>query len=281
MADEFPGRGAVEDRTVEIIITDTYEEMSRLAADMIERQLMRKPSSVLGLATGSTPVGLYRELVRRHKEQGLDFSKVITFNLDEYLDLPPSHPQSYRYFMNVNLFNHINIDPKNIHVPYGHAGEVEEFCEWYEAEIKRCGGIDIQVLGIGADGHIAFNEPGSSLGSRTRLKTLTRETIEDNARFFSNPEEVPRFAITMGVGTILEAREILLLANGKKKADIVAEALEGPITAQVSASALQMHRHVTVIVDAEAGSKLKRADYYKWVFQEKKRLIPRLVGKVT
>jgi len=266
---------------VEIIITDTYDEMSRLAADMIERQLLRKPSSVLGLATGSTPVGLYRELVRRHREKGLDFSKVITFNLDEYLDLPPSHPQSYRYFMDQHLFRHINIDPKNVHVPYGHASEVEEFCEWYEQEIRRAGGIDIQILGIGADGHIAFNEPGSSLGSRTRLKTLTRQTIEDNARFFDDPNQVPRFAITMGVGTIMEAREIILLANGAKKAAIVAEALEGPITAQVSASVLQMHRHVTVIVDAEAGSRLKRADYYKWVFQEKKRLIPRLIGKVT
>ncbi len=266
---------------MEIIIADDYQAMSRIAADMIERQLLRKPSSVLGLATGSTPVGLYRELVRRHQEEGLDFSKVVTFNLDEYLDLPPSHPQSYRYFMDQHLFNHINIDPQNIHVPYGHASEVEEFCQWYEDEIKRAGGIDIQILGIGADGHIAFNEPGSSLGSRTRLKTLTKQTIEDNARFFDNLDEVPRFAITMGVGTILEAREIIMLANGAKKADIVAQAIEGPITAQVSASALQMHRHVTVIVDAEAGSKLKRADYYRWVYEEKKRLIPRLVGKVT
>jgi glucosamine-6-phosphate deaminase len=266
---------------MEIIIAETYDDMSKLAADVIERQLLRKPSSVLGLATGSTPVGMYNELVRRHREAGLDFSKVITFNLDEYLDLAPSHDQSYRYFMDHNLFNHINVDPKNIHVPYGHAEEVVEFCEWYEEEIKRAGGIDIQVLGIGADGHIAFNEPGSSLGSRTRLKTLTKQTIDDNARFFDNPDEVPRFAITMGVGTILEAREILLLANGASKADIVAQAIEGPITAQVSASALQMHRHVTVILDAEAGSTLKRADYYRWIFQEKKRLIPRLIGKVT
>jgi glucosamine-6-phosphate deaminase len=266
---------------MEIIITETLATMSKLAADMIQRQLLRKPSSVLGLATGSTPVGLYEELVRRYHEEGLDFSKVITFNLDEYLDLPPSHPQSYRHFMNHHLFKHINVDPKNIHVPYGHAGEVEEFCEWYEREIERAGGIDIQVLGIGTDGHIAFNEPGSSLGSRTRLKTLTRETIDDNARFFDNPDDVPRFAITMGVGTILEAREILLLASGPKKADIVTQALEGPITAQVSASALQMHRQVTVIVDAEAGSKLNRADYYRWIFQEKKRLIPRMIGKVT
>jgi glucosamine-6-phosphate deaminase len=266
---------------MEIIIAETYDDTSKLAADVIERQLLRKPSSVLGLATGSTPVGMYHELVRRHTEKGLDFSKVITFNLDEYLDLAPSHDQSYRYFMDHNLFSHINVDPKNIHVPYGHTEEVDEFCAWYEEEIKRAGGIDIQVLGLGADGHIAFNEPGSSLGSRTRLKTLTKQTIDDNARFFDDPEQVPRFAITMGVGTILEAKEILLLASGANKADIVAQALEGPITAQVSASALQMHRHVTVIVDAEAGSKLKRADYYRWVFQEKKRLIPRLIGKVT
>ena len=266
---------------MEIIITPNYEAMSDLAADIIERQLLRKPSSVLGLATGSTPVGRYKALVRKHKEEGLDFSKVVTFNLDEYLDLAPSHDQSYRYFMDHNLFRQINVEARNIYVPYGQAANVEEFCAWYEAEIRRHGGIDLQVLGIGGDGHIAFNEPGSSLGSRTRLKTLTKETIEDNARFFKHEDEVPRFAITMGVGTIMEAREILLLANGRKKAEIVAAALEGPITAQVSASALQMHRHVTVLLDAEAGSRLKRADYYKWVFDQKKRLIPRMIGKVT
>jgi glucosamine-6-phosphate deaminase len=248
---------------------------------MVSRQLLKKPSSVLGLATGSTPVGTYKELVRMHKEEGLDFSKVTSFNLDEYLDLSPTHDQSYRYLMNQNLFKHINLDPRNIHVPYGHAADVEEFCDWYEAEIVRSGGIDLQILGIGGDGHIAFNEPGSSLGSRTRLKTLTRETIEDNARFFKHRDEVPRFAITMGVGTIMEAKEIILLANGPKKAAIIAEALEGPVTAQVSASVLQLHRHVTVLLDAEAGSKLKRADYYRWVYEEKKRLIPRMIGKVT
>ncbi len=266
---------------MEIIIRDTYEQMSKLAADVIRHQLLKKPSSVLGLATGSTPIGTYKELVRMHKEEGLDFSKVITFNLDEYLGLSPSHDQSYRYFMDQHLFKHINVDPKNIHVPYGHAEDIEEFCQWYEAEIKRAGGIDIQILGIGGDGHIAFNEPGSSLGSRTRLKTLTKQTIDDNARFFSKEEEVPRFAITMGVGTILEAKKILMLANGPKKADIVAEALEGPVTAQVSASVLQMHRDVVVMLDAEAGARLKRADYYKWVYQEKKRLIPQMIGKVT
>jgi glucosamine-6-phosphate deaminase len=266
---------------MEIIITKSYEDMSQLAAQMVSRQLLKKPSSVLGLATGSTPVGTYKQLVRMHNEEGLDFSKVSTFNLDEYLDLAPSHDQSYRYFMDQNLFNHINVDPRNIHVPYGHAEDVEEFCDWYEAEMKRAGGVDLQILGIGGDGHIAFNEPGSSLGSRTRLKTLTKQTIEDNARFFKHEDEVPRFAITMGVGTIMEAKEIILLANGAKKADIIAEAIEGPITAQVSASVLQMHPQVTVLLDAEAGSKLKRADYYRWVFEEKKRLIPRMIGKMT
>jgi glucosamine-6-phosphate deaminase len=266
---------------VEIIIAETHLEMSRLAADMIRHQLLKKPSSVLGLATGSTPVGTYQELVRLHKEQGLDFSKVTSFNLDEYLDLPPSHDQSYRYFMDHNLFHHINMDAKNIHVPYGHTEDVEEFCQWYEDEIEAAGGIDLQLLGIGGDGHIAFNEPGSSLGSRTRLKTLTKQTIDDNARFFDREEDVPRFAITMGVGTILEAKKIIMLANGAKKADIVAEAIEGPVTAQVSASALQLHQDVVVILDAEAGARLKRADYYKWVYEEKKRLIPGMIGKTT
>ena len=266
---------------MEIIISETYEEMSRLAADMVKHQLLKKPSSVLGLATGSTPIGLYKELIRLHKEEGLDFSQVITFNLDEYLGLPPSHDQSYRYFMDHNLFHHVNVNPNNIHVPYGHTEDIEEFCQWYEEQIDRAGGIDIQILGIGGDGHIAFNEPGSSLGSRTRLKTLTKQTIDDNARFFENEADVPRFAVTMGVGTILEAKKIIMLANGPKKADIVTQALEGPVTAQVSASALQLHQDVVVILDAEAGKTLKRADYYKWVYNEKKRLIPGMIGKTT
>jgi len=266
---------------MEVIITKNYDEMSRLAAKMIARQVKHKPSSVLGLATGSTPIGTYKELIRMHKEEGLDFSKVVTFNLDEYVGLPPSHPQSYRYFMDQHLFNHINIPRANIHVPYGHAESVLDFCKWYEDEIVRYGGIDVQILGIGGDGHIAFNEPGSSLGSRTRLKTLTQQTIEDNARFFDNMDEVPRFAITMGVGTILEAKKIILLANGSKKADIVAEAIEGPISSQVTASALQLHRDTVVLLDAEAGSKLKRADYYKWVYEQKAKLLPELIGRAT
>lgn len=263
---------------MEVIITDSYENMSQVAAGIIRQQLLSKPNSVLGLATGSTPVGTYKELVRLHKEQGLDFSQVVSFNLDEYLGLPPSHSQSYRYFMDENLFKHINVPPGNIHVPYGHAESVIEFCAWYEQQILQAGGIDLQILGIGGDGHIAFNEPGSSLGSRTRLKTLTEQTIKDNARFFSKADEVPRFAITMGVGTIMEAKRIIMLASGRSKAAIVAEAIEGPITSQVTASALQMHRDVVVIVDADAGSKLKRADYYRWVYDQKKSLAPHTIG---
>lgn len=264
---------------MEVIITQTAEEMAVVAADLIEWQLLHKPNSVLGLATGSTPVGAYRELIRRHREKGLDFSKVTTFNLDEYVGLPPTHDQSYRYFMDENLFKHINIPPANIHVPYGHTESVLDFCAWYEEEIQRAGGIDLQLLGIGGDGHIAFNEPGSSLGSRTRLKTLTEETIKDNARFFKSMDEVPHFAITMGVGTILEARKIILLASGEKKARIIAEAIEGPITAQVTASALQLHRDVVVIVDEAAAAGLQRADYYRWVYNQKRQLIPKLLGQ--
>lgn len=264
---------------MEVIITANPEEMSKLAATLIRRQILQKPNSVLGLATGSTPIPLYAELVRMHREEGLDFSKVKTFNLDEYLGLPPTHKQSYHYFMNEHLFSKVNVSPANVHVPYGHTEHVLEFCQWYEDEIAKAGGIDLQLLGIGADGHIAFNEPGSSLGSRTRLKTLTEQTIKDNARFFDNPDEVPRFAITMGVGTILEAKEILLIADGQRKADIVAEFIEGPVTAQVTASALQLHRHVTVIIDEEAASKLKRADYYRWVYEQKSKLLPNMVGR--
>jgi glucosamine-6-phosphate deaminase len=261
---------------MEVIIEETEEQVGRLAAEMIAQQLLRKPNSVLGLATGSTPVGTYRELVRMHREQGLDFSQAVTFNLDEYLGLPPTHPQSYHHFMNEHLLNHVNIPRGNIHVPYGHALAVQEFCDWYECEIVRCGGIDLQLLGVGTDGHIGFNEPGSSLGSRTRLKTLTEETVRDNARFFSSVDEVPRFAITMGVGTILEARKILLLAYGARKAATIAAAIEGPVTAQVTASALQLHRNVTVLVDAQAAGGLTRSAYYRWVREQKARLLPQL-----
>ena len=220
---------------------------------------------MLGLATGSTPLGVYRELIRMHNEEALDFSRITTFNLDEYVGLGPRHPQSYRHFMQTNFFDHINVNPKRTHVPDGRALDFDAHCKQYEQRIADCGGIDLQLLGIGSDGHIAFNEPGSSLGSRTRLKTLARETVHDNARFFGSEEEVPRLAITMGVGSILESKLCLLLAIGQEKADAIADTVEGPITAQVTASALQLHREVIIIVDEAAGCLLKRQDYYSEV----------------
>ena len=257
---------------MDVIVKDTYEEMSREAAQVVAQAIRAKPNLVLGLATGGTPLGLYNELIRLYQEGELDFSKVTTFNLDEYLGLPPAHEQSYASFMQHNLFRHINVRPDKIYVPSGLAADVPAYCAWYEEEIVRAGGIDLQVLGIGRDWHIAFNEPGSSLASRTRSVTLTRETIEDNARFFARPEDVPRFAITMGVGTILDARHCLLLANGPGKAEAVAALVEGPITAQITASALQMHPQATVILDREAAARLKRLDYYRWIYENRQRL---------
>ncbi len=250
---------------MEIIVRDSVEEMSKTAARVVARMLNSKPDAVIGLATGSTPLGLYKELVRMHKEEGLDFSQVTTFNLDEYVGLTQQHPQSYHYFMHENLFKHINIAKQNIYIPSGTTDNYQAFCEWYEKRIKDSGGIDLQILGIGSDGHIAFNEPSSSLGSRTRIKTLARQTIEDNARFFDSLDQVPIYAITMGVGTILEARKIILLANGTKKAAAVAAAVEGPVTSMITASALQLHRDAMCIVDREAASELKMLDYYQWI----------------
>ena len=247
-----------------VVIRKDYEEMSRTAAEIVANLVRSKPDCVLGLATGSTPVGMYKELIRMCKEEGLDFSRVKTFNLDEYFGLSPQHPQSYRYFMNENLFNHINIKKENTYVPDGLVtlDKVEEFCENYEKMIKEAGGIDLQVLGIGGDGHIAFNEPGSSLSSRTRLIALDERTRIDNSRFFGSLDEVPRAALTMGVGTILEARCCLFLANGKKKAEVVAKAIEGPVTNQITASALQLHPNTIAVIDEEAASELKRKEYY-------------------
>ena len=250
---------------MEIVIKETYDEMSTQAAKVVAQTLNSKPNAVLGLATGSTPLGLYQELVRLHKNEGLDFSQVTTFNLDEYVGLPRNHSQSYHYFMDDNLFRHINVPKQNVYIPSGTTDNYEAFCRWYERRIEECGGIDLQLLGIGGDGHIAFNEPGSSLGSRTRIKTLARQTIEDNARFFDKPDDVPIYAITMGVGTILEAEKIILLANGEKKAEAVAAAIEGPVTSQCTASALQLHRDTTTYLDIGAASKLKMIEYYRWV----------------
>jgi len=250
---------------MQVVIFDEYDDLSKSAAQLVARTLNSKPNSVLGLATGSTPLSLYREMTRMHKEEGLDFSQLTTFNLDEYVGLQAAHPQSYHYFMNENLFNHINIARSNIYMPSGTTDNYEAFCQWYEQRIVECGGIDLQVLGIGTDGHIGFNEPTSSLGSRTRIKTLTKQTIEDNARFFDNPEDVPIYAITMGVGTILEAKKIMLLASGEHKAEAVAAAIEGPVTSMCSASALQLHPDTVFFLDRPAASKLTMLDYYDWI----------------
>jgi glucosamine-6-phosphate deaminase len=239
-----------------VIVKKDYAEVSRAGAEMVAGMVRARPKCVLGFATGSTPLGLYRELIRMHREEGLDFSKVVTFNLDEYVGLPPSHEQSYHYYMGSNLFDHINVDPRHVHIPMGMAADVESHCEWYEEQIERFGGIDLQILGIGTNGHIAFNEPGSSLGSRTRVKTLTERTRRVNRRFFADGE-VPDYALTMGVGTIMEARRLLLLACGESKAAAVRACVEGPVTSQCPATIVQMHRFATVLLDSEAAAGLE------------------------
>jgi glucosamine-6-phosphate deaminase len=243
---------------MKLIIADNYDDMSRRAASIVADELKKNRKLVLGLATGSTPLGLYKELIRMHKEEGLDFSGVTTFNLDEYLGLDPNHDQSYHYFMFHNLFDNINVDKSKVHIPDGRAKDTEVFCNEYEKMIKAAGGIDIQILGIGGNGHIAFNEPGSPADSRTRVVSLTPQTVKDNARFFKDESEVPRKALSMGIGTISEARKIILLANGKNKADAIVKTVEGPQTVQVPASLLKKHPDVVVIVDREAASKLTR-----------------------
>lgn len=239
-----------------LLIKENPHQMSIEAAQQVSSLIKIKPDAIIGFATGSTPLGLYKELIRMHKEEGLDFSKITSFNLDEYVGLPPTHPESYHYFMWENLFKHININPSNVHIPMGMVEDVEIFCNWYEEKINCYGGIDLQILGIGSNGHIAFNEPGSSLGSRTRIKTLGEKTRLDNSRFFETIEQVPKYAITMGVGTIMESKRLLLLANGLNKADAIKATVEGPITAMVPATIVQLHRYATIIVDKDAASKL-------------------------
>ena len=266
---------------MDIIIREDYEQMSRYAAEIIAGYVRSKPNCVLGLATGSTPIGTYKELIRMHQE-GLDFSQVKTFNLDEYLGVgmdltkPYDMDQSYARFMYEELLKHINIKKDNIFIPDGHTKEPKEFCIRYEDEIKKAGGIDLQLLGLGGDGHWGFNEPGSSLASRTRVQALTEQTLDDNYEAFYKKanidrSQMPFFAITMGVGTILDARNVLMIVNGAKKADVVAKCLEGPITSQITASAIQLHRgDITVALDEAAASRLINAAHYKHVEKMKR-----------
>jgi len=242
---------------MKVVIVRDKEEMGKRAAALIAEQMRAKPHFVLGLATGSTPLPLYQELIRLNKARKLDFSTTATFNLDEYVGVPPTHNQSYRYFMNKNLFDRINICKAATHVPDGMAKDPDAFCLAYEAMMDDVGGIDYQVLGIGSNGHIAFNEPGSSLASRTRVVALTKNTIKDNSRFFKRIQDVPTKAISMGIGTVLEAERIVMLANGTNKADAVAKALEGPVSVSCPASALQMHPNVTWVITRDAATNLK------------------------
>ncbi len=252
---------------MEVIIQSDADAAARLAARVVARELRANPHLVLGLATGDTMLGVYRHLVLLHQSEGLDFSLCRTFNLDEYVGLAPADPRSYRHYMDEHLFARVNIDRRNTHVPDGCAPDLEAECDRYDARIARVGGIDLQLLGLGQDGHIGFNEPLSALRSRTRVKPLAPATVTQNAHLFGGPENVPRRAITMGVGTILECRRCLLVVTGGEKAAILARAVEGPITAMVTATALQLHPRCTAIVDEAAAGRLQEVDYYRWIFE--------------
>ena len=237
-------------------VAENYEAMSRKAASILAAKVIEKPDCVLGLATGSTPIGTYQNLIQWYKDGDLDFSQVKSVNLDEYVGLAPTHDQSYRYFMQTNLFDHINIDVANTNVPNGLADDPEAACAEYDEIIRSMGGVDIQVLGMGHNGHIAFNEPADYFPMGTHVVDLQESTINANARFFASADEVPRKAMTMGIGNIMAAKQILVVVNGEAKADIVKAAFTGPVTPMVPASILQLHPNVVVVGDKAAMSKL-------------------------
>ena len=240
-----------------IIIAKDYEEMSSRAARILAGQIFVKPNSVIGLATGSTPLLMYKELIRIYRTEGMDFSEVVTFNLDEYIGLSADNINSYHYYMFDNLFNHINIKRENIFIPDGMASDIERECRTFEENIHKKGGIDLQVLGIGNNGHIGFNEPDIKFEATTHQVRLDEETILANARFFETIDEVPKYAISMGIKTIMHARKIVLLASGYSKAEALSKALYGGITPEIPASILQPHQDVTVVVDQECAGLLK------------------------
>ena len=237
---------------MQIIKTRDYDHMSRMAANIIAAQVIMKPDCVLGLATGSTPVGTYEELVRRYDKGELDFSTGTSINLDEYKGLSPENDQSYRYFMNTHLFSHVNIDPEKTYVPNGLEPDSEKACAAYNAVIRQAGGIDLQLLGLGHNGHIGFNEPSDIFEKETHCVDLTQSTIDANSRFFASMDEVPKQAYTMGIGTIMQAKKVLVVVSGKAKAQIVKDAFFGPCTPQVPASILQLHSDVILVGDEEA-----------------------------
>ncbi len=243
---------------MKVIVCENYEELSNQAAKIVSSQLIVKPNSILGLATGSTPIGLYRNLIEMNKKGEIDFSKVKTFNLDEYYPIKKSNDQSYDYFMNEQLFSQVNIDKNNINIPNGEASDAEAECARYESLLDEIGGVDLQILGIGQNGHIAFNEPDEKLVAVTHLTGLTQNTIEANARFFASEDEVPKQALTMGMGSILKAKKIVIMANGANKAKAVAELMDDMISTSNPATMLKVHADVTLICDKEAFSQVKK-----------------------
>jgi glucosamine-6-phosphate deaminase len=248
---------------VEVVIVADATEIGCVVADAVQALLAANPRAVLGLATGSSPLPVYDELVRRCAGGRISFSRATAFLLDEYVGLPAAHPESYRSVIDRTFTGRVDFAPTAVHGPDGTAADVVTACRAYEGAIATAGGVDLQLLGLGRDGHIAFNEPGSSLGSRTRLKTLTSQTVSDNGRFFGPGDDVPRHVLTQGVGTILDARHLVLIAAGARKAEPLARVVEGPVTAMVPGSALQLHPHVTVVADAAAAAGLTLADYYR------------------
>ena len=250
---------------MEVVVLETAEAVGREAADEVAALVARRPDAVLGLATGSSPTVLYAELARRVAAGELDLSGVTGFALDEYVGIPADHPESYARVLERQVVRPLRLDPGRVHVPDGRASDLQEAAEAYERALAAAGGVDLQVLGIGANGHIGFNEPTSSFASRTRVKTLTPRTRADNARFFDDPAQVPTHCLTQGLATILGARHLVLLAQGEAKAEAVAAAVEGPLTSMCPASALQLHPRATVVVDEAAASRLRLVDYYRYV----------------
>jgi glucosamine-6-phosphate deaminase len=259
---------------MEIIIQPNATMAAEMVASAIAAELREKRRPVLGFATGCTMESVYARLVQMHREEGLDFSSCHTFNLDEYVGLPATDRNSYRHYMDDHLFRHVNIDLKKTHLPDGMAADIDEECANYERLISKYGGIDLQLLGIGQTGHLGFNEPLSAFRSRTRVKTLSPITCAQNAPLFPKPDQVPRFAITMGIATILESRRCILLATGEEKAAIIAKALEGPITSMISATALHLHPNCRVVLDEAAASLLKEAEYYRWIMENQRESEP-------
>lgn len=253
---------------MEVVIRHHERQCGITAADIFTDAVV-SGGATLGLATGSSPLSVYRELIRRHRQERLSFAAVRAFLLDEYVGLPPSHPQSYAHVIRAEFTDHVDIDSERVGVPNGVADDIFGAAEEYDALIADAGPVDVQLLGIGSNGHIGFNEPGSSLGSRTRVKTLTEQTRHDNARFFTGIGAVPRHVITQGLGTISAAGHLVLIATGSHKAQAVAAAVEGPLTASCPASVLQLHPHVTVVVDEAAAAQLKNSDFYRYALKYK------------